>query len=267
MSDHLCSHNTVVSQIFKQLGTTRWGWIDVKKVHQRAQVLDKIQWTEDKCEAVFEGVKTNEHGFIHIKLFDEWFVSEDIDRRAFVKTFIERELNGHDKGTQVDLLTEFPTAPNVRKEVTFRRGQDIGMTCSKVLKPLYNGDTWEECTVGRVDWVRKNSQAGRAGVRPHFIILNINGEDGYCEHKLAHLAAGEEDFTVTFDCITKADPSWSPLRKTSASRAEIIGVGKDGGILIRMEDTGHELTARKGQLAVRHCQKGPQDDRFVAHHH
>lgn len=265
MSD---SQSGVVSQIFKRLGTTRWGWIDLKKVRQRAQVLDKLQWTEEKLEAVFEGVKLNENGFLHIKVFDEWFVSEDIERRAFVKTFIERELNGEDKGTQVDLLTEFPTQPNVRREITFRRGQaDLGMKCSKTLKLFCNGDTWEEGAVGTVDWVRKNSQAGKEGVREHFTIIGINGEEGYCEHKLAHLAKGEEDFTVMFDCITKAQPSWSPLRKTSASRAEIIGADKDGGIRIRMDDSGHELTVRKGQLAVRHCQTGPKDDRFAAHHH
>jgi len=99
MSDHLCSHNSVVSQVFKRLGTTRWGWIDVKKVKHRAETLDKLQWTAEKIEAVFEGVRLNENGYIHIKMFDEWFVSEDINRRAFVKTFIERELNGDDKGT------------------------------------------------------------------------------------------------------------------------------------------------------------------------
>jgi len=261
--------NTAVSQVFKRLGTTRWGWIDVKKVCQRAQVLDRIQWTAEKLEAIFEDVRTNEHGFVHIKLFDEWFVSEDINRRALVKTFIERELNGEDKGTQVDLLMEFPSAPNVRKEVAFEPGQDIGMTCSTTFQALYNGQTWENCPVGMVDWVRRNSQAGRAGVRQHFTIININGEDGYCEHKVADLAKGEDDFTLTFDCHSKADAAWSPLRKTSASRAEIIGAGKDGGIRIRMEDTGHELTARKGQLAVRHRQEGPKerDDRYATNHH
>jgi len=239
----------------------------VKKVKGKAQVLDRLQWTDDKLEALFDGVKTNENGYVHIKMFDLWFESEDINKRAFVKTFIERELSGEDKGASVDLLCEFPSAPNVRKTITFHAGKDLGLTCSKTHQEHYNGVTWEVTPIGVVDWVVRNSQAGRAGVKQHWTIASINGEEAYCEDKLERLAAGDDEFTVTFDCQMQAMAAWSPLRKTSASHAEIIGYGEGGGIRIRLDDTGHELTVRKGQLALKHCQKGRQDQRFAQNHH
>lgn len=264
---HLCSHNTLVSQIFKRLGTNRWGWVDSKKVKAQAQVLDRLQWNDETIEAVWEGTKTNEQGFVHIKLFDEWFVSEDIKKRSFVKTFIERELSGEDKGACVDLLMEFPTAPNVRKTITFHPGRDVGLTCSKTHAEKYNGFSWDVVAMGYVDWVVRNSQAGRAGVKQHWIIVSIAGEESsYCPDKIQRLAEGDHDFDITFDAQEQAMAAWSPLRKTSAHFARIIGYGENGGIRIRMDTTGHELTVRKGQIALKHTQKGREDHRFARHH-
>lgn len=245
-----------VSLVFKRLGTTRFGWIDLKKVRAKAQILDRLQWTDEKLDAIFEGVKTNEHGYIHIKLFDQWFVSEDINQRCFVKTFIERELSGEDKGAKVDLLIEFPTAPNVRKDIVFHPGKDLGLTCSKTHQELFNGTTWEICAVGVVVWVVRNSQAGRAGVKQHWLIVSIDGEEAYCEDKLEKLAKGDEEFTVTFDARVKTQAAWSPLRTSDFNDAVIMGYGENGTIQIRLQANGEFMTVRKGQIALRKCQTG-----------
>jgi len=122
MVDHMCKHNTPIAQVFMRLGTTRWGYISPEKVAKCAVLLDKYRWNEENSVALFEEmemkngkmelcVKKNEHGMIHIRLFDAWYESPDINKRRFVKTFLERELNGEDKGMVVDLLYEFPPAP------------------------------------------------------------------------------------------------------------------------------------------------------------
>jgi len=161
---------------------------------------------------------------------------------------------------------EFPTAPNVRKEVIFHPGKDIGMTCFKTHQELYNGLAWELMAVGEVDSVVRNSQAGRAGVKQHYTILSVAGQEEWNDHRLWDLAKGDDEFTVMFDCHSKAMAAWCPLRKTSASRARIVGACKEsGGIRIEMEDSGQEIVVRKGQLAVRHTQTGRPDDRFARH--
>lgn len=101
--------------LFKNLDILADGTIDIHKLQLHAQVLDKFQWNDAHLDKLFKSMKLDKDGRAPVSNFEGWVLEDALpDEKAFVTTFMERELTSNDIGTRVDLLIEFPSSPGAQ---------------------------------------------------------------------------------------------------------------------------------------------------------